>query len=305
MELLEVVFSSCETLTRTRRDLRARQRAVAFAPFQVLLQSIFSVLFPSDCRLCGTSLDNISRIPVCEDCLAEIVPARVPQCVISGDRLASAQLLRGDGLCANCRDCAPEFDRAASFGEYREGVRGLIQLLKYESVTPVAGPLGGMLAQAITELLAGCADATPLLVPVPLHKSRRRSRGFNQSELIARAAAQRLSQRLEVACGALVRRRDTVSQVGLTREERIANVRDAFRVADVAGVRGRDVMLVDDVMTTGTTLSECARILKQAGVRRVWAATVARAYDGADLRLAGDSTSEEKEAAEVPVSASV
>jgi ComF family protein len=305
VELLEVVFSSCETLNRTRRDLRARQRAVALAPFQVLLPSIFSVLFPSDCRLCGTSLDNISRIPVCQECRAEIVPARVPQCVICGDRLASAQLLRGDGLCANCRDYAPEFDRAASFGEYRNGMRGLIHLLKYESVTPVARPLGGMLAQAITELLAGSPDSKPLLVPVPLHKSRCRSRGFNQSELIARAAARRLPQKLEVACGVLLRQRDTVSQVGLTREERIANVRDAFRVADAARVRGRDVMLVDDVMTTGTTLSECARVLKQAGAKRVWAATVARAYDGADLQLAGDSTSEEEEAAEVAVSTSV
>jgi ComF family protein len=303
MELLEVVFSSCETLTRTRRDLRARQRAVAVVPFQVLLQSIFSVLFPSDCRLCGTSLDNISRIPVCKECLAEIVPVRAPQCVICGDRLASAQLLRGDGLCANCRDCAPEFDRAVSFGEYRDGVRGLIHLLKYESVTPVARLLGGMLAQAITDLLAGYADSTPLLIPVPLHRSRRRSRGFNQSELIARAAAKRLPQRLKVACDALVRQRDTVSQVGLTREERIANVRDAFRVADVAGVRGRDVMLVDDVMTTGTTFSECARILKQAGAERVWAATVARAFDGADSRLADDSG--EEEATEAVVSTSV
>jgi len=212
-------------------------------------------------------------------------------------------LLRGDGLCANCRDCAPEFDRAASFGEYVDGVRGLIHLLKYESVTPAARPLGGLLAQAITELLAGCADATPLLIPVPLHKSRRRSRGFNQSELIAHAVAKRLPQRLEVACGALVRQRDTVSLVGLTREEHIANVRDAFRVADAAGVRGRDVLLVDDVMTTGTTLSECAHVLKQAGAKRVWAATVARAFDGADLRLADDSA--EEEATEVPVSTSV
>ncbi len=255
--------------------------------------------------MCGTSLDNISRIPVCQECLAEIVPTRVPQCIICSDRLASAQLLRGDGLCANCRDCPPEFDRAASFGEYRDGVRGLIHLLKYESVTPVARPLGGMLAKAITDLLAGYADATPLLVPVPLHKSRRRSRGFNQSELIAQAAAKCLQQKLEVACDALVRQRDTVSQVGLTREERIANVHGAFRVADAAGVKGRDVMLVDDVMTTGTTLSECARVLKQAGAERVWAATVARAFDGADSRLAGDSTSADEEVTEAAVTTSV
>jgi ComF family protein len=242
-------------------------------------------------------------VPVCKECLAEIVPVRAPQCVVCGDRLASAQLLMGDGLCANCRVSAPEFERAVSFGEYRDGVRGLIHLLKYERVTPVARPLGGMLAQGIAELLAGCRGSMPLLIAVPLHRSRRRSRGFNQSELIARAAARRLPQRLELACDALVRQRDTVSQVGLSREERIANVRNAFRVADAARVKGRDIMLVDDVMTTGTTLSECARVLKQAGAERVWAATVARAFDGADSRLAGDSA--EQEATEVAVTTSV
>jgi ComF family protein len=209
----------------------------------------------------------------------------------------------GDGRCANCRDNAPEFERAASFGEYRDGVRGLIHLLKYERVIPVARPLGGMLAQAIAELLADCRGSMPLLIPVPLHKSRRRSRGFNQSELIARSAARRLPQRLELVCGALVRQRDTVSQVGLSREERIANVRGAFRVADAARVKSREIMLVDDVMTTGTTLSECARVLKHAGAERVWAATVARAFEGADSRLAGDSG--EQEATELAVTTSV
>jgi ComF family protein len=216
--------------------------------------------------------------------------------MVCGDRLASAQLLMGDGRCRNCRDCPPEFERAVSFGEYNGALRGLIQLLKYESVTPVAGPLGGMLAQAATELLAGGDGTVTLLIPVPLHKSRLRARGFNQAELIARAAARRLPQSAEISCTALVRQRDTVSQVGLSREERIQNVRDAFRVVHAAAVKDRELVLVDDVMTTGTTLSECARVLKQAGAKRVWAVTVARAFDGASS-LAADSEQEENEVA--------
>jgi len=239
---------------------------------------------------------------VCTECLAEIQPTRAPQCVICGDRLSGATLLMGDGRCSHCRDCAPEFERAISFAEYEGGLRGLIHLLKYESVTPAAGPLGGMLAQAIGELLPGCRSSMPLLIPVPLHKSRTSARGFNQSELIARAAAKRLPGRLEVVCGALVRQRDTVSQVGLSREERIANVRDAFRVTGPRRVRGRDIILVDDVMTTGTTLSECARVLKQAGAERVWAATVARAFDSASAAAADP---QEEEAVEVAVTTSV
>jgi ComF family protein len=257
------------------------------------LRSLFSVFFPSDCRLCRTPLDNISRIPVCRECLAAILPTRAPQCVLCGDRLAAAALLRGDDHCPNCREFEPEFERALSFGEYHDELRGLIHLLKYEGVTPAAAPLGAMLAQPIAELLATCRQPGPLLIPVPLHNTRRRSRGFNQSQLLARSAARKLAQPVYVVCGALVRQRDTASQVGLTRAERIENMRGAFDVAGAERVRGREIIVVDDVMTTGTTLSECARVLKEAGAERVWAATVARAYEGADARPGEDPEAEE------------
>jgi ComF family protein len=300
-----VIFSSRETLRRTRRDPRAKQRAVPAAPLQTLLGGIFSVFFPSDCRLCHTPLDNISRIPVCRECLA-IEPVREPQCVVCGDRLISAQLLMGDGLCTNCRDCEPEFARAVSYGEYEAGLRSLIHLLKYESVTPLAAPLGAMLGAAIQELLLGSGAASPLLIPVPLYKSKRRARGFNQAELIAHAAAKHLSPRLEVASGVLVRKRDTVSQVGLSREERMENVQGAFRVSAPERITGRILIVVDDVMTTGTTLSECARVLKQAGAERVWAATVARAFQGAASRQTADRGEEEAiEAEAMAITASV
>ena len=266
---------------------------MVFAPLQAFLRNVFSVLFPSDCRLCDTPLNNISRIPVCSECLAAIAPVREPQCVVCGDRLFSAQLLMGDGCCPNCRDYGPEFARAVSFGEYEGGLRGLVHLLKYESVLPVAPVLGRMLASSIAELLPGCGDALPLIVPVPLHKSKRSERGFNQAELIARAAVKRLRRPIEIATGVLVRQRATISQVGLSREQRIANMRDAFRVRDRRRVQGRTVIVVDDVMTTGTTLSECARVLKQAGAERVWAATVARAFQAAAPRMAANHGDEE------------
>jgi ComF family protein len=301
-----VIFSSRETLRRTRRDPHAKQRAVFVAPLQTLLESIFGVLFPSECRLCHTPLDNVSRIPVCRECLDAIEPVRSPQCVICGDRLVSAQLLMGDGRCTSCRDFEPEFERAVSFGEYEGGLRGLIHLLKYESVIPVASPLGHMMAKAMQELLAGRDSLRPLLVPVPLHKNRRRARGFNQSELIARSAAKDLSPRLELDSRILVRQRDTISQVGLSREERMENVRGAFQVNAPERVRGRILIVVDDVMTTGTTLSECARVLKQAGAERVWAATVARAFQGAASSKAADPGEEEAiEAEAVTLAASV
>jgi len=241
-----------------------------------------------------------------------------------GDRLASAQLLMGDGQCVNCRECRPDFARAVSYGEYKDALRGLIHLLKYEGVTPARAMLGARLAEAIRELLPACNSSSGprlrsgqdpvaladdpangnrklLLVAVPLHRTRRKSRGFNQAELIARAAVKKLPHELELASNILIRQRDTVSQVGLSREERIENMRGAFRVSDAARVKGRQVIVVDDVMTTGTTLSECARVLKRAGAEEVWAATVARAFHGAELgEGAEDGVEEEVEAAVSP-----
>jgi ComF family protein len=208
----------------------------------------------------------------------------------------------GDGRCIHCRENEPAFDRALSFGEYKGSLRGLIHLLKYESVTPAARPLGEVLAQTIADLHP--ADDVPLLIiPVPLHPSRRHTRGFNQAELIARAAAKQFARALEVSTSLLVRHRETISQVGLSRDERIENMRDAFRVIDRRSIKGRAVILVDDVMTTGTTLSECARVLKSAGAERVWAATAARAFQGDNLREPADGSDEEEvEAVEVGAS---
>ena len=208
----------------------------------------------------------------------------------------------GDGLCTHCRESRPEFERAAAFGEYKDSLRGLIHLLKYEGITPAQAPLGQMLGEAIRELLPATGHEPLLLVPVPLHRSRRRSRGFNQAELIALAALKRLSQPIELVSGLLIRQRETISQVGLSRQERIENMRGAFRIVDRGRVKGRSVIVVDDVMTTGTTLSECARVLKKAGANMVWAATVARAFHGADLPEAADDGQEEDVEAEVSAS---
>lgn len=282
-----VVFSSRATLERQRRIQRAEQRSSLVAPVVAVTRSVFSVFFPSDCKLCSLPLVNISRLPVCQDCLSALEPIRAPQCVQCGERLLPAQLLMGDGRCRGCYEFEPDFDRAVSFGEYAGTVRGLIHLLKYDNVMPAAPVLGRLLAEAVQQLDLA-ADSAPVLVPVPLHKTKRSERGFNQAELIVRSAAKHLPQPLEIAA-VLKRQRPTHSQVGLTREERIANLRDAFRVVEPVRVKGKTVIVVDDVMTTGTTVSECARVLKKAGAKRVWAATVARTLKSAGQPEAVDS----------------
>lgn len=204
-----------------------------------------------------------------------------------------------------CQRTEPPFERAVAYGSYDGGLRDLIHLLKFQQVRPAAAVLGRMLAETIANLDEAIRAGTGLsgkivVVPVPLHTRKQGQRGFNQAEMIARGALKQLSrpERFDLATGVLVRRRETGSQIGLTRHQRRENLRGAFAVSDPARIVNRDILLIDDVYTTGTTASECARVLRRAGAARVWVATVARTLKISDvivLPTAGDLPEEGSE----------
>ena len=179
-----------------------------------------------------------------------------------------------------CRRLPPPFLQATAYGSYECELRELLHLLKYADVRPAVSALGGMLAEAIRPLLS--QGEKLLVIPVPLHRGKRGQRGFNQSELLAHAAVRKLKSkpRPELDTRSLVRTRATMSQAGLTQHQRRANMRGAFRVARPAKIADRDIILVDDIFTTGTTVTECARVLLRAGARKVMVATVARVPKG-------------------------
>jgi len=244
-------------------------------------ESLFATLFPADCRMCGEPLLRISRLPVCEACLDSIHPISGAVCTVCGERIATGYALHeagGEILCGLCRRLDPPFAKAAAYGSYESGLRDLIHMLKYQGVRPAANVLGRMLAEAIADLEAGWAPSPVLVMPVPLSSAKFRARGFNQAELIARAALKLMASpdRYALSTDVLERTRDTQSQIGLTPHQRRANMRGAFRVKDRGKLAGREVLLVDDVFTTGATASECARVLRRTGAARVWVATVAR-----------------------------
>jgi ComF family protein len=266
-----------------------------------LAESLFTVLFPSDCRICGEPLVRVSRLPVCQECLDAMQPLAGGLCGICGERLFSSYALsvpESEPRCGLCRRIEPAFARAAAYGSYEGGLRELIHLLKYASVRPAANVLGRMLAEAIAELAPDFPTRSIAVVPVPLYRAKLREREFNHAELIARIAIKLSAPgRLHLCAGALERKRETVSQTGLTRHQRRENVRGAFGVAQADAVKGREVLVVDDVYTTGATVSECARVLRRAGATKVWVATVARTLKASEqhveIRFSGDTTVEE------------
>lgn len=160
-------------------------------------------------------------------------------------------------------------------------MRDAIHALKYGRIYPVARGLGGRLAEAVAGI-AGEAPKEMLAVPVPLHRSKYRLRGFNQARALAQEALRFLGKshpgwKLTLAPGTLMRLRATESQAGLTPRQRRENLRGAFSVSDPAAVAGRHVLLVDDIMTTGATARAAAQALLKAGAESVWVATLARA----------------------------
>jgi ComF family protein len=245
------------------------------------VKSLLAALFPSDCRICQASLFTLSRLPVCPSCVESIQPIQFARCNVCGDLLPTAEAALGDARCGGCAAEGPAFERAVNYGAYTGVLRQLIHLLKYERIRAAALPLARLTAAACLQLEGDIDVEELLMIPVPVHKLRMRSRGFNQAELIARAALgeieDAIGRRLTLDATALLRVRFAESQVGLTLEERRQQIRGAFKVIARERVKGREILLVDDVLTTGATASECARELLQAGAARVWVVTPARA----------------------------
>ncbi len=166
-----------------------------------------------------------------------------------------------------------------AYGPYEGALRDLIHLLKYQGVKTAVTPLARLMAQALNGV--PLPDRL-LVVPAPMFKGKLRARGFNQAEELARSLLRessglRSAADIQLEVKALIRVRATASQTGLTRRQRRDNVHGAFAVVREGRIRERNILLVDDVMTTGTTAAECARVLLRAGARQVLVATVARA----------------------------
>jgi ComF family protein len=240
---------------------------------QKILDGLLNLVYPEACLLCSEPMSRHQDRGVCSRCWDKIVALKInpPRCASCGLPFQNFQEDSGH-LCGDCIQQMPSYSGARSFGYYTAELGVLIQELKFRGKRNLVGLLVPLMAGTFYD--AWDRDQFDSIAPIPLHAKRRRERGFNQSELLAKELGRSIGIPYKRA---LVRVRATQPQVGLSDTQRRDNVRNAFRCAGPQEVMDKRILLIDDVMTTGATVASAAQALMDAGAWRVSVLTVARA----------------------------
>jgi len=237
-------------------------------------RALLDLILPPRCPLCGKGRDSSTGPPLCRACMSNLRKVSGPRCPTCSRLLPDPHLLEIDPhfRCGACRLAPPVLDSAHTLFYFQGAMREVVHLFKYSGYWKLGR---GLIRSRLAELLPSFGDVE-LILPVPLHPFRLRSRGFNQAAVLAREVTEGLGVPLELGC--LVRRKGGRPQVGLPPGERRRNIRGCFAVISGTNVEGRKVLLVDDVLTTGATANECARVLKKSGAEAVGLLTLAGAF---------------------------
>ncbi|MDE0207865.1 MAG: ComF family protein [Candidatus Tectomicrobia bacterium] len=239
-----------------------------------LLRALCDFILPPHCVVCEASTSGESDPWVCAGCWVSVKFMRPPVCAQCGTPFQAPVEAIGavNHRCGRCVTRPPHYERARAVGLYEGTLREVIHAMKYRPVFGLVRPLA--------ELLCGWFSVywghrvPDALVPVPLHRLRLRRREFDQAQALAGELGRQVG--VPVWSDTLIRHVSTRSQIGLSAVERRRNIRGAFRVEPRRSCRGKSLLLIDDVYTTGATALECARVLKRAGAARVDVYTVAR-----------------------------
>ena len=228
-----------------------------------MLDLVLDILFPQEkCCICHKPGRFSSRKPWCYDCEANML---VLQCACSTCDICGKYLPEGGNRCLDCQQDRPRFDIARAVGPYEEPYRITTKVLKFMGRKYLSVRMGEMMAEKVRQ--EPRYQNIDLIVPVPISWSSLQQRGFNQTELLAR----QISKHLKIPYDPEVIRRvkDTPAQSGLTKEEREKNLLSAFEIPHEHKVKNKNILLVDDVYTTGSTCRECTKVLLEAGAARV------------------------------------
>ena len=242
--------------------------------FLDLKDDILDFVYPQTCPICRNPLEREEK-DVCEECWRALALLPSPYCPYCRSFLENQDEI-ANHLCPNLTGSEERRILAVrSLGTFDDHYQKLVHRVKYEKKIHLGRRLAQRLGDSISE--DKCFSGCDVVIPVPLHRARERERGFNQSEVLAEGIS--LAMGIPLARDILKRKRHTKDQTYLNAQQRAENVRGAFVVTHPEKVDGRRVILVDDVMTTGATLSECARMLQEAGAAGISAATLAVVTD--------------------------
>ena len=242
-----------------------------------LIRGLADIIYPPRCAICkqflwkGPLINEDNSLSLCQTCIADFRHISSPLCPICGVPFPSE--IKEDHPCEDCLRKRPFYDSAVAPYRYEGPILEAVHRFKYGAKSFLAGSLGPLLSRFTEERIKEPRHL--LTMPVPLHPKRVRERGFNQSLLLARHVARGLKSDLDFL--SLKRVRYTLPQTKLAKKERQRNVRGAFELNNRDAVKGKTILLVDDVVTTGNTMNECARVLKKGGSGKVFCVSLARA----------------------------
>jgi len=229
-----------------------------------IINPVLNFFFPDACVICGDAPGK-NNLSVCRRCLNKIEYIKPPYC-----QTCFLPLPDGGAHCWQCRKTKYHFEKVIAVGKYTGVLRKLI--LKFKEKEFLKPALGNLLLEVLTKNVD--SNQFELIVAVPLSKKKEFGRDYNQSQLMASLLADKLNKK--VVSGNLVRVKDTKPQFELTRKERLVNLRDAFFVKDSSLFKSKNIVLVDDIATTCSTLEECSKTLKNADAKKVFCAVLAR-----------------------------
>ncbi len=240
-----------------------------------LKKALLDLIFPPRCPLCDGFIEDTSNAyegtDFCTDCVESFKSIDTPHCTVCWVPMKGSE--DKNPICGACMKKRPVYTEAAAPFLYEGLIADAVHQLKYAKKTHLAPSLGSFLASFAEGWITHKSGM--IAMPVPLHPKRLRERGFNQSLLLARRVAKDL--KLELDYLSLRRIRHTSPQMTLGVRERHENVKEAFEVVARDKCKGRTILLIDDVATTGTTLNECAKALKEAGASEIFCLTLAKA----------------------------
>ncbi len=251
-------------------DSHQENKVFLVKAIRYIFSGLLDILYPRHCFACDNSLHEERSTYICVSCLEKIKKTKVRRCAKCGFELGPGITTSHIG-CPECENINLKFEKSFFVSDNKAPIKNLIYQFKYKKHMCLAEPLGHLLIKLLSQEIICEID---VIVPVPLHWKKKQKSGFNQSILMAKKICRNLS--LPISVNNLHRVKNTLSQTQLSRLQRQKNVYGAFKVKNPEKFNKKNVLLVDDVLTTGTTASECAKSLKDAGVNKVLLIALAR-----------------------------